>query len=159
LVTTSQDRLSSAKADMNSDKIKQKLMADERAKARRRMQQQQQQAGSAEAEQKENEEDEFIADSHAKTSLLMQQQDETLDELDEAVTRVGTMAGSIHEELGQQNKMLNELEDDLADAEEKLGLVMGKLGKMLKTKDKCQIGTILALCFTVVILFFLVIYT
>mmetsp|Transcript_8825 Transcript_8825/g.12503 ORF Transcript_8825/g.12503 Transcript_8825/m.12503 type:complete len:310 (+) Transcript_8825:187-1116(+) len=153
LVTTSQDRLSSAKADMNSDKIKQKLMTDERAKAMRRMQQ-----GAAD-DQKESEEDELIADSHAKTSLLMQQQDETLDELDEAVTRVGTMAGSIHEELGQQNKMLNELEDDLADAEEKLGLVMGKLGKMLKTKDKCQIGTILALCFTVLILFFLVIYT
>ena len=39
------------------------------------------------------------------------------------------MAGNIHEELGQQNKMLNSLQDDLDDAEEKLGMVMGKLPK------------------------------
>mmetsp|Transcript_5700 Transcript_5700/g.12026 ORF Transcript_5700/g.12026 Transcript_5700/m.12026 type:complete len:91 (-) Transcript_5700:164-436(-) len=90
---------------------------------------------------------------------MLNQQDEALDDLDLAVNRVGVMAEEIHEELGQQNKMLTELDDDLADAEEKLGLVMGKLAKLLKTKNKCQLGTILILCLIALILFFLVLYT
>ena len=89
----------------------------------------------------------------------MQHQDETLDELDAAVTRVGHMAEHIHEEVGQQNKMLNEMEEDLADAEEQLGMVMGKLAKFLQTKDRFQLGTILALFCTMIVLLFLVIYT
>jgi syntaxin 6 len=149
LVNTSQERLSRAKQDMHSTAVKSKLMEDERAKAMRR----------AALQDDGREQTAFIADSAARTSLLMQQQDETLDDLDEAVVRVGNMATSIHQEIGQQNKILNEMDDDLADAEEKLGVVMGKLGKLLKTKDKCQLGTILALIVTVIVLFFLVIYT
>ena len=91
--------------------------------------------------------------------MMLQQQDETLDDLDAAVIRVGVIAGSIHEELGQQNKMLNDLEEDLDEAEEKLGLVMGKLGEMLKTRNKLQLGTIMCLSVIVVILFFLVLYS
>lgn len=159
LVTLSQDRLASAKRDMTTEKVKQKLLADERSKAVRRMNSGGSNSNNLNGGDDHNKEDDaFIADSQAKASLLMQQQDETLDELDEAVMRVGDMAGNIHEELGQQNKMLNEFEDDLADAEEKLGLVMGKLAKMLKTKDKCQLGSILGLCLTVLILLFLVIF-
>jgi syntaxin 6 len=69
------------------------------------------------------------------------------------------MAGTIHEEIETQNKMLTELEDDLVDAEEQLGIVMGKLGKLLKTKNRCQIGLILILSLVVLVLFFLVLYT
>jgi len=150
LVHTSQERLSRAKQDMHSQSIKSKLLEDERAKVMRR---------TAEDSEDQKEQTAFIADSAARTFLLMQQQDETLEDLDEAVVRVGHMATSIHEEIGQQNKILEEMDDDLADAEEKLGVVMGKLGKLLKTKDKCQLGTILALIVTVIVLLFLVIYT
>lgn len=87
---------------------------------------------------------------------LIQQQDETLDELGLAVERVGDMATNIHEEIGYQNKILEEMDDDLADAEEKLGLVMGKLGKFLKTKDKWQLRTILFLILIVLVLIFLI---
>lgn len=48
---------------------------------------------------------------------------------------------------------------DLVDAEEQLGVVMGKLAKLMKTKNKCQLGTILCLFAIVVILFLLVVYT
>lgn len=149
LVSTSQDRLVRAKEDMNSSQIKSKLLQDERAKAMRRIAPQEDDRGD----------DPFIADSAARTSLLMQQQDETLEELDDAVVRVGNMATSIHEELSTQNKILDEMDEDLQDAEEKLGVVMGKLAKLLKTKDKCQLGTILALMLTVLVLLFLVLYT
>jgi syntaxin 6 len=152
LVSTSQERLNRAKQDMNSSSVKSKLLQDERNKAIRR-------AAASHDNEERKEQTAFIADSAARTSLMMQQQDETLEDLDEAVIRVGNMATSIHEELGQQNKILNEMDDDLADAEEKLGVVMGKLGKLLKTKDKCQLGTILTLIVIVIVLLFLVIYT
>jgi syntaxin 6 len=154
LVSTSQDRLARAKEDMNSSQVKSKLLQDERAKALRRAA-----APAQDDDHSHNNGDPFVTDSAARTSLLMQQQDETLEELDEAVVRVGHMASTIHEELGTQNKILDEIEEDLTDAEEKLGAVMGKLAKLLKTKDKCQLGTILALLLTALVLFFLVLYT
>ena len=101
----------------------------------------------------------FLEEGRSETLMMMKQQDETLDDLDQAVTRVGYMAETIHEEIDQQNKMLKDLEDDLADAEEQLGVVMGKLAKLLKTKNKCQIGLIIILSLVVLLLFFLVIYT
>lgn len=154
LVSTSQERLTRAKQDMTSSSVKSKLLQDERNKQMRR-------ASQAEQQHDENgkEQSAFIADSAARTTLMMQQQDDVLEDLDEAVVRVGNMASTIHEELAEQNVLLNEMDEDLQDAEEKLGVVMGKLGKLLKTKDKCQLGTILALIVTVIVLLFLVIYT
>uniref|UniRef100_A0A7R9W032 t-SNARE coiled-coil homology domain-containing protein n=1 Tax=Pseudictyota dubia TaxID=2749911 RepID=A0A7R9W032_9STRA len=152
-VARSRDRISKAKKDMNSDDVKAKILTDERRKAARR-------TGEAAARNDvERESAEFATEQHTQAQMMLQQQDEALEDLDDAVVRVGQMAGEIHEELGQQNKMLQEMEDDLADAEEKLGMVMGKLAKMLKTKNKCQLGTILCLILIVFILFFLVIYT
>lgn len=94
-----------------------------------------------------------------ETLLMMQQQDETLTDLDMAVTRVSYMAETIHEEIDLQNTMLKNLDEDLSDAEEQLGVVMGKLGKLLKTKSKCQLGLIVILSLIVLVLFFLVLYT
>jgi len=150
LVSTAQDRLTRAKADMSSESVKSKMLADERAKTVRR-------AGGMDQTAEEKENTAFIADAQAQSSLLMEQQDETLDELGEAVHRVGEMAENIHEEIGMQNKILNEMEEDLSDAEEKLGLVMGKLAKMLKTKDTFTIGTIIMLSVIVLVLLFFVI--
>ncbi len=146
---------------MNSESIKSKLLSDEKAKSKRRL-------GLLGAKSDDidddnykynDEESNFIANNHASTQLLMQQQDETLDELDDVVVRVGHMAENIHEELGQQNKMLTELEEDLTNAEEQLGLVMGRLAKMLKTKSKWQLGVIMIMSLIVIVLFFIVLYT
>lgn len=153
-VNTSHDRLQKAKEELNSESVKTKVLADERSKAIRRAD------GMMGAENEgERENTEFIVNSQARASVLMRQQDETLDELNVAVTRVGAMAGNIHEEIGAQNQMLDEMDEDLVNAEEQLGIVMGKLGKLLKTKDKCQLGLIMCLTATVIFLFLLVIYT
>lgn len=133
-VSNSRSRVSKARSEMNSDMVKAKIMTDKKRLTVRR-------AGDLGAKtDAEKENTAFVVDGRAQAQALMQQQDETLDELNEAVVRVGHMAGAIHEELGEQNKMLTELDDDLADAEEKLGLVMGKLAKMLKTKNRFQPG-------------------
>ena len=152
-VNTSSDRISRAKLESHSEAVKAKLLADERAKTLRR-------TGSMGATtEAERQNTDRIVDSQARTSLLMQHQDETLDDLDVAVTRVGHMADNIYEEIGQQGKMLDELADDLDDAEEQLGVVMGKLAKFLQTKDRWQLGTILALTGVMMVLLLLVLYT
>ena len=55
--------------------------------------------------------------------------------------------------------MLSEMDEDLDRAAEKMGLVLGKVAKLLKTKDKCQIWGVILLFFTLIILVALVIYT
>jgi t-SNARE complex subunit (syntaxin) len=155
LVDTSRGRIQHAKDEMNSDFVKNKQFMDERNKAARRSGDGL--LGATNDEERQN--TAYIMDNQAQTSLLMQEQDETLDELGEVVARVGDMAGAISEEIGQQNKMLNELDQDMTNAEEELGLVMGNLGKLLKTKDPWQLRTIICLSLTVVILFLLVIYS
>ncbi len=151
------DRIRRSKDDMNSQAIKTKMLADERKKSKRRLGLKND-TKSFETENENDEEAQFLGNDHATAQLMMKQQDETLDDLDDAVVRVGHMAGHIHEELGSQNKMLNELEDDLQNAEEQLGLVMGKLGKLLKTTNKWQLRTIMILCLIVIVLLFLVMY-
>lgn len=155
LMHTNRERIQRVRQDMQSDAVKAKMLADERAKALRRAGADV--LGATNDAQREN--TNMIANSQARTSLLMQHQDETLDELGEAVTRVGDMAENIHEEVGNQNKMLSEMEEDLERAEEELGMVMGKLAKFLKTKNRWQLTTILLMSGTVILLFFLVIYT
>lgn len=155
LVRTSRERISKAKEEISSEGVKLKLLEDERNKAVRR-------SGDGllgartDAERKNTS---FVLDNQAQTSMLMEQQDETLDELGNAVSRVGEMAEGISEEIQQQNKMLDQLDEDLTNVEEELGMVMGKLAKFLKTKDKWQLRTILTLSLIVFILFFLVLYT
>jgi syntaxin 6 len=154
-VNTSKGRIQHAKDEMNSDTVRNKLLQDERNKAIRR-------SGDGllgATNDVERRNTDFVLDNQAQTSLLMEQQDETLDELGEAVVRVGEMAGAISEEIGHQNKMLDELDQDMTNVEEELGLVMGKLAKFLHTKDPWQLRTILCLSLTVVILFFLVLYS
>ena len=140
-----------AKREMSSDKIKSKMVQDERSLTLRKL-------GNIN-NNTSSETDDFLLHNVTNARLMMQEQDDTLEELDEAVIRVGDIADQIHDEVTFQNKMLSDLEDDLVDAEEKLGLVMGKLGKLLKTKSRWQICTILLLILVVIILVFLILYT
>lgn len=153
LVDTSQERLNMARQELNSETVKSKILADERAKSLRRAN------GMGAETDIERQNTDFVVDSQARASLLMRQQDETLDDLDVAVSRVNVMSEQIHEEISQQNKMLDEMEDDLTNVEEELGLVMGKLAKLLKTKNSGQLKTILCLTIVMIVLFLLVLYT
>ena len=140
------------KSSVNSDHVKAKILSDERKAVSMR-------AGDLGARNEgERGNTEFVVDQRANAGVMMRQQDETLEELDGAVDRVGVLAGTINEELGKQNKMIDELGEDLDEAEERMGVVMGKLGKLLKTKDGCQLWTIVTLTLTLVVLTALVFY-
>jgi hypothetical protein len=54
--------------------------------------------------------------------------------------------------LKEQNRLLDDLGDDIDDAGEKMNFVMGKLSKLLKTKDGCQIWTIVILALILIVL-------
>lgn len=153
LVKASRDRITRLKSEMaRADAAQKKALLEEK---RARVAAAANNNNTAAEQEKEN----FIADAQANSALLMEEQDETLDELGEAVERVGGMALTINEEITRQNKLLGEMDDDLADAEEKLGVVMGKLAKFLKTKNKWHLCTIMGLSGVVVLLFVMVIYT
>ena len=82
------------------------------------------------------------------------------DERQKAIRRSGDgMAEQINEEIGHQNKILDELDQDMTNAEEELGMAMGKMAKFLGTKNRGQLKVIFTLSLIVVILLFLVIYT
>ena len=69
------------------------------------------------------------------------------------------MGRTINMELREQNQMLDELEDDLDEAGNKMNFVMAKLSKLLKTKDGCLIWTIILLTLLLCILIALTIWT
>lgn len=164
-VDESKGRIERAKREMQSEEVKDKFLRGERALDVRRVRKGGTQngtmvanGGAAQRRDSSGEDASFLDEGRSERLLMMRQQDDTLDSLNAAVSRVGYMAETIREEIYQHNKMLNDFEDDLADAEEQLGMVMGKLAKLLKTKNKFQLGMIIILSL-VLLLFFLVLYT
>jgi hypothetical protein len=94
----------------------------------------------------------FVRGQQQVTREIISQQDEQLDSLGNAVDRLGNMGRSINDELKTQNRMLGELDRDIDDAGEKMNFVMAKLSTLLKTKDSCQIWTIVILSVILIVL-------
>lgn len=83
---------------------------------------------------------------------LINKQDKQLEHLGTAVSQLGHMAGSINEELKEQNQMLDTMDQDLEAAGDRMNNVMVQLSKLMKTKDKCQLYLILILICILLIL-------
>ena len=90
--------------------------------------------------------------------MMIGQQDVQLDALGQAVDRLDNIGRSINVEIKDQNRKLDELDRDMTDAEHKMNFIMAKLSKLLKTKDGCQIWTIVILAVILVVLVALVIF-
>lgn len=99
------------------------------------------------------------AEAQVEMKTMIARQDDQLEHLGVAVERLGSMAGSINEELKEQNQMLKGLDEDLDDASNKMNTVMSTLSKHLRTKDSCQIYTVIVMLLVTILLFFLVLYT
>ena len=61
-------------------------------------------------------------------------------------------------ELKEQKIMLDHLDTDMDQAGEKMNFVIEKLGKLLKTKNNCQLCTIIILTLILVILSKLIVF-
>ncbi|CAM9297695.1 unnamed protein product [Ascophyllum nodosum] len=102
---------------------------------------------------------EHVLDQQSRVRMHLARQDQDLEELGTHVERVGETANIINDELREQNRMLTALDEDLEETTERMNFVMGRLGKLLKTKSKCQIWTVVILSCLFIIMVFLVIYT
>ncbi|ETI35562.1 hypothetical protein, variant 18 [Phytophthora nicotianae] len=101
----------------------------------------------------------FLEEETQRQQQIMQEQDQSLAGLHSDITRLHGVTVEISSEVKSQNKMLDDLTDDVEEAQERMNFVMGRLSKMLKTKDKCQLGLILFLVAVLIVMVFLVVYT
>lgn len=89
---------------------------------------------------------------------MIKQQDKSLAVLDQGLDRLQNTANEIKRETKEQTIMLDQLGNEIDDASSRLKSVQDALGKLLKTKDGCQIWTIVALAVVLFILVALVIW-
>jgi len=80
--------------------------------------------------------------------------------LSQSAERLGQMSMNIHDELNQQNMMLDDMDQDLEEAGENLDLVTRKTKELIeKSGGKGNCMLILCLSITAVVLLLLIIYT
>ena len=107
----------------------------------------------------EEENHSFIQDQRQQTQFAIREQDTALDELGLAVDKLHVIGRGVNEELKEQNRMLDDLDRDIDEAGGKMNYVQEALSKLLKTKDGCQIWTIVILFLILCILVALIIWT
>ncbi|KAF1332501.1 Protein kinase, partial [Globisporangium splendens] len=95
-----------------------------------------------------------VDESAAFCILLHKQPDQNLEGLSQSVKVIGNVALEINHEIKAQNKMLDDLTEDVVEAQERMNFVMERMSRLLKTK-----GLIIFLVFVLVVMVFLVIYT
>ena len=105
---------------------------------------------------KEN--DQFITGQRVQTMEMIDQQDNQLESLGKSVDRLGNIGKDINQELKEQDKMLDNLDKDMEDASSNMASVQEALGKLLNTKDGCQIWTIVVLALILIALVAMVIW-
>ena len=100
----------------------------------------------------------FVSNQRLTMQSQVDQQDEDIDELGNAVDRVSVIATNMNTEFKEQNRLLNNFEDELEEAQTGFDKVFNQLEDLLDTKDRCQLFVILMLGLVAVLLLVLVIY-
>ena len=154
-VVNSASQITGIKAKVDSESARDKMAQDE-ARARQSFEIDSS-SNPGNAVQKDN--SRFIKNQVAEQRYMLGEQDHALDGLGAAVDRLGEISKEVNTELKEQNLLLNQLDDDLDSAGNRMGLVQTKLAKLLKTKDGCTIWTIVILTLIFVALLAMVIYT
>lgn len=106
-----------------------------------------------------NENEKFLRGQKEEQQQILQNQDEQLSELSKSAERLNNTAVVINQELQDHQRMLQELDEDIDRETEKLGFVMKRIGRLMKTSDRKELCVIVALSGLFVILLFLVIQT
>ena len=94
----------------------------------------------------------FINNQKQQTQRMIEQQDSSLETLGVAVDRLGQIGKDIHQEVKEQEILLDALGNEVDDAANKMDVITGSLAKLLKTKDGCQIWTIVVLTLVLILL-------
>lgn len=106
-----------------------------------------------------DDDDDFVRNHLRKQQQQLEQQDKGLEMLSQSAERLGQLSMNIHEELGQQNKMLDDMESDLDKASTRLDIVTAKTRELIKRSGGVKYFLIIVvLTLVMLFLFFLVIY-
>ncbi|XP_031484771.1 syntaxin-61 isoform X1 [Nymphaea colorata] len=104
--------------------------------------------------------DDYISSETDRQMLLIRQQDQELDELSASVERIGGVGLTIHEELLGQEKILEDLNQEMDSTSNRLDFVQKKVAMVMKKAGaKGQIMMIVFLLVLFIILFVLVFLT
>ncbi|CAN1857406.1 SYP61 [Linum perenne] len=107
-----------------------------------------------------DDDDDFIQSESDRQLLLIRQQDEELDELSASVERMGGVGLTIHEELLSQERIIDDLGNEMDSTSNRLDFVQKKVGTIMKKASaKGQLMMILFLVALFIILFVLVFLT
>jgi len=99
----------------------------------------------------------FLDNQSQDQTQIVRQQDNDLTLLSQSAQRLGETARTINTELRDQERMLQELDDDIDREAEKLNFVMKRMGRLMQTSDNKQLCLIIGLFLLAVGLVFLVI--
>lgn len=106
------------------------------------------------------ESDDDIMSAVRSQQEMLTHQDESLDVLGQSAARLGMISLEISDELQAQNKMLDEMGEDLDQADINLEIVTRKTKELIKKSGGCKyFSIIVVLSLVVAILFFLIVYT
>ena len=99
---------------------------------------------------------EHFQQQQQSVAQLKQEQGEHLSALSTSVAALNQGANTIYDELKEQEAELELLDQDINKASEKMDFVTEKIGKLLKTKSRCGICTVIILSIIVIILIIVV---
>ena len=147
-VSDTQAVINDVKKVQNSDVVKKKI-EDDIQKSKREVREE---GNAASQASNERENSAFINDQRTVTKQAIAQQDKDLTILEEGLDRLNQTGKAINEEIKIQDKMLDHLGADMDDAHQRMDTVLTGLQKLLKTKDNCQIGLIVALALILIVI-------
>eukprot|EP00243_Klebsormidium_subtile_P000576 TRINITY_DN10998_c0_g1_i1.p2 TRINITY_DN10998_c0_g1~~TRINITY_DN10998_c0_g1_i1.p2 ORF type:complete len:243 (-),score=66.85 TRINITY_DN10998_c0_g1_i1:180-908(-) len=104
------------------------------------------------------ENDAFLNNESDRQQLLMREQDEDLDELERGIANIGNIGKAIHDELSEQDLIMDELDKDMTSTSSRLDFVQKKMANVIKKAGVkgqiCMIVFLLVLFIVLVILVF-----
>lgn len=135
------------KTTYDSPKIQNKIKAD----ARKAMNK----SGGARAarmKQAERDNDDAIAGQAQAQSQIVREQDVQLSMLGDTVDHLDAIGTTIQDALKEQDNLLDDLDDHVDIAQNKVDGAMGRLQKMLGAKNNCSIGMLCILLVVALVL-------
>ena len=103
--------------------------------------------------------DGFMGDEMAHQQQILQQQDEQLDHLADAVQRIGNIGRDMHLELEEQGQLLDNLGSEMEDTASRMKRVRQRLDRFIEETGPRQFCTIVWLSVTFLVLTMLVVIT
>ena len=94
---------------------------------------------------------EHLKDGGQVQQTIRREQDVVLDKMSSSLDTLKEMSQAIDAELKDQEKMVDDIDKNVDEAQGKMDGALKSIEKMLKTKDRCQLFTIFALVLIFVI--------